>query len=98
MPKPLDIYNDPNAHWELITATNDADFEDQHYDRKEAGIPGDDGHIASNKLSDIIQHAKEAISAFANTNPDGGLLIIGVAKTGSIKGLSHLTDSQRNSL
>src|SRR5258708_6449598 len=98
MPRPLDVYNDPVSHWTLITAENDADFEDQHFDRKEAGIPGDDGHISSNKLSEIIQHVKETISAFANTNQDGGLLVIGVSKTGCVRGLSHLTDSHRNNL
>lgn len=98
MPRPIDVYDDPNGHWNLITSGNDTEFEDQHFDRKEAGLPADDGHLSSSKLSEIIHHAKETISAFANSNQDGGLLVIGVSKTGSVKGLNHLTDTQRNNL
>jgi len=98
MPKPIEVYDNPNTHWSLITAEKDIDFEDQHFDRKETGRPESDGHLASGKLSDLIQHAKETISAFANTNQDGGLLVVGVSTTGCVKGLLHLSDAQRNSL
>lgn len=98
MPKPIEIYENPGAYWHLITAAKDVDFEDQHFDRKEAGRPDAAGHLPSGKLTEIITHAKETISAFANANRDGGLLVIGVSTTGEVKGLSHLNDSQRNSL
>jgi predicted HTH transcriptional regulator len=98
MPRPLDLYDNPNAYWHLITAARDVDFEDQHFDRKEAARTESDGHLASSRLSELIQHARETISAFANTNPDGGVLVLGVSGKGEVKGLSHLNDSQRNNL
>jgi predicted HTH transcriptional regulator len=98
MPKPIEVYENPNVYWSLITAIEDIDFEDQHFDRKEAGRPETDGHLSSQKLSEIIQQTKETISAFANSNKDGGLIVIGVSKKGEVKGLSHLTDDQRNNL
>src|SRR5438309_8977809 len=98
MPKPVELYENPSAYWHLITSPTDVEFEDQHFDRKEAGRLDAAGHLPSGKLSEIITQAKETISAFANANRDGGLLVIGVSKTGEVKGLSHLNDSQRNSL
>jgi hypothetical protein len=91
MPKPIEVYENPDAYWSLITAIEDIEFEDQHFDRKEGGRPETDGHLGSNKLSEIIQQTKETISAFANSNKDGGLIVIGISKTGGVKGLSHLT-------
>jgi predicted HTH transcriptional regulator len=98
MPKPIEVYENPGAYWHLITTNQDRDFEDQHFDRKEAGRPEAAGHLSSGKLHEIIVKAKETISAFANTNPDGGLLVIGVSTTGEVKGLSHVNDGQRNNL
>jgi len=96
MSKPIEVYENPGAYWHLITTAMDVDFEDQHFDRKEAGRPDPAGHLPSGKLAEIITQAKETISAFANANRDGGLLVIGVSTTGDVKGLSHLNDSQRN--
>src|SRR5205823_13537154 len=41
---------------------------------------------------------RETVSAFANTNPEGGLLVVGVSKTGEVRGINHLRDAQRNEL
>ena len=98
MPTPIEVYENPASYWHLITARQDGDFEDQHFDRKEAGRPEAAGHLSSGKLHEIIARAKETISALANTNPDGGLLVIGVSTTGEVKGLSHVNDAQRNNL
>jgi|SRR5579872_3664014 len=92
MPKPIEVYENPGAYWRPITTKQDSDFEDQHFDRNEAGRPEAAGHLSSGKLHEIIARAKE-ISAFANTNPDGGLLVIGVSTTGEVKGLSHVNDA-----
>jgi len=51
MPKPIEIYENPGAYWHLITAAKDVDFEDQHFDRKEAGRPDAAGHLPSGKLT-----------------------------------------------
>ena len=98
MPNPLDVYEDPTAYWALITAQTDGEFEGQHFDRKEAGRLNASGSLPSGTISEIIEHAKATISAFANTNRDGGLLVLGVSKTGEVRGMSHLSDGQRNSL
>ncbi|HEV2989768.1 MAG TPA: RNA-binding domain-containing protein, partial [Candidatus Angelobacter sp.] len=98
VPKPIEIFENPGAYWHLITTARDVDFEDQHFDRKEAGRPDHAGHLPSGKLAEIITQTKETISAFANANRDGGLLVIGVSTSGEIKGLSHLNDTQRNNL
>src|SRR5690348_8026862 len=98
MPKPLDVYENPNAYWTLITAKTDSDFEDQHFDRKEAGRLNPSGSLPSGTIGEVIEHAKATISAFANTNRDGGLLVLGVSKIGEVRGLSHLSDGHRNSL
>jgi predicted HTH transcriptional regulator len=98
VPKPIEIFENPGAYWHLITTAQDVDFEDQHFDRKEAGRPDPAGHLPSSKLTEIIAQAKETISAFANANRDGGLLVLGVSAAGEVKGLAHLNDTQRNSL
>ena len=48
------------------------------------------------KLRNNIKGMK--LPAFANTNQLGGLLILGIAKNGSIEGIDHLSDQQRMSL
>ena len=95
MPKPIEIYDNPGAYWHLITTAKDVDFEDQHFDRKEAGRPDPVGNFSSNKLSEIIAHVKETISAFANTNRDGGLLVVGVSKNGEVTVGGGATGSTR---
>jgi predicted HTH transcriptional regulator len=40
----------------------------------------------------------ECVSAFANSNREGGLLILGISSSGEIKGINHLSEVQQNSL
>lgn len=98
MPKPLEVFENPNNHWPLLTSSQDVELEDQHFDRKEAGTPDSSGKVSPSQISSLIDHSTATISAFANDNHDGGLLVIGISKTGEVKGLSHLTDVQRNSI
>ncbi len=98
MPKPLEVFENPDQHWSLLTSSQDVELEDQHFDRKEAGITDSNGKVSSSQISSLIDHAKDTISAFANENRDGGLLVIGISKTCEVKGLSHLTDAQRNTI
>ncbi len=98
MPKPLEVFENPDHHWSLLSSSQDVELEDQHFDRKEAGTPDSNGKVSSSQISSLIDHAKATISAFANENRDGGLLVLGISKTGEVKGLSHLTDAQRNTL
>lgn len=98
MAKPLDVFENPDAHWHLLTASQDVELEDQHFDRKEAGRADASGKVSSSQISAVIEASKETISGFANENRDGGLLVLGISKTGQVAGLAHLSDEQRNSI
>lgn len=71
--EPRDVFADPDAHWAFLTIANDADFEGQHFDRKEVGRPDATGGISKSELK-RLRHDEIAstVSAFANTNRDGG--------------------------
>lgn len=98
MPDPRQVYADPSLHWGFITAKSDTQFEGQHFDRKEAGRPLSDGRIGERDLKGLRQEVTECISAFANANVEGGLLVIGVSRDGDVIGLDHLDESQKNAL
>lgn len=98
MVDPKDVFDHPDQYWPFIKLLDDNDFEGQYFDRKEACQPGNNGFVSKGDLDRLRDEVTECISAFANANHAGGLLVIGVAKTGEIKGISHLQDAQRNSL
>ncbi|MFA6954971.1 MAG: RNA-binding domain-containing protein [Thermoanaerobaculia bacterium] len=78
-------------------AADDADVEDQLFDRKE--VPRlVNGAVTQSALREFREQIRETISAFANSNAEGGLLILGISKSGELRGVDHLTDAQRNSL
>jgi predicted HTH transcriptional regulator len=95
-PKPKQVYNDSDAHWDFVTVGTDASFEGQHFDRKEAGRPEADGTVHNSKLKNIRDQIEECVSAFANAT--GGLLVLGVSSTGTVMGLKHLKEDQLNGL
>ncbi len=39
VPKPKQVFDDPDAHWTFVTVAEDTGFEGQCFDRKEAGRP-----------------------------------------------------------
>ena len=94
-PVPRVIYDDPQCHLPFIIAASDEACESQHFDRKEALRPreGNRGCAPSEikRLNDLVQ---ETVSAF--TNASGGLLVLGVSKTGELRGVDHLTENQLN--
>jgi len=99
MPTPREVFDDPNAHWSFLTAPVDTDFEGQHFDRKEVPRPGPDGRVSSSQMrSFMADDVAKTISAFANENKTGGLLVIGIASNGAVRGIDHLDDSQRSQL
>ncbi|MEI9980441.1 MAG: RNA-binding domain-containing protein [Edaphobacter sp.] len=98
MPKPLEVFENPDLFWPLLSSRQDVELEDQHFDRKEAGTPDSNGNVSSSQISSLVDQLKATVSAFANENRDGGLLVVGISKTGEIKGLSHLSDAQRNAI
>jgi predicted HTH transcriptional regulator len=98
MPDPREVFEHPEQHWNFLTAPSDIDFEGQYFDRKEAGRIGQNGCVSPSDLNGIVSQITECISAFANTNKLGSLLAIGISTQGEIKGISHLSDSQRGRL
>jgi hypothetical protein len=95
---PRAVFDDFTRHIAHFTAPSDCDVEDQFFDRKEIPVPSGAGNVASGTIRDIREQIRETVSAFANTNPEGGLLVLGISKSGEIVGVNHLTDQQRNSL
>src|SRR5260370_31434470 len=85
------------AHLAFFTAPSDAAVEGQHFERKEIPRPSS-GNVPQSTMKEIKEQIRETVSAFANSNADGGLMVIGIAKTGDLRGLAHLTDAQRNDL
>jgi len=98
MPKPREVFDNPDAFWSFLTEPSDDKFEGQFFDRKVAGRPDSSGIITNNHLRDLIGEVKECISAFANKNVEGGLLVIGIDSNGAVKGTDHLSEQQRNNL
>jgi len=98
MPNPRDVFEHPERHLNFLTASDDAKFEGQYFDRKEAGRAGQNGCVSRTELNRVMDQIVECISAFANTNKSGSLLVIGISTHGEVKGINHLTDEQRNRL
>jgi hypothetical protein len=98
MPDPRDIFEHPVGHWDFLTVPDDTEFEGQYFDRKEAGRVGQNGCVSSSTLTGVLDQITECISAFANTNKSGSLLVVGISSQGEVKGISHLSDNQRSRL
>lgn len=97
-PSPRQVFDDPASHWAFLIQVSDNDFEGQHFDRKEAGQPGAPATTLSNQLPKVREQIKQTISAFANRNIEGGLLVLGIASDGTVSGIDHLSEEQKNSL
>ena len=98
MPKPREVFDNPDAFWSFLTEPSDDKFEGQHFDRKEACRPDTNGTVSRSDLKCLREEIKECISAFANKNVEGGLLVVGIASNGLVKGTDHLNEQQRNSI
>jgi predicted HTH transcriptional regulator len=94
MPDPKDVFDHPENHWDFLTANADVGFEGQYFDRKEAGRL-ENGNVSKTQLNSVVEGITECISAFSNSNKCGGLLVLGISKTGEVKGIDHLNDEQR---
>ena len=90
------VYHNPTNYRDFITHARDDDFEGQHFDRKQIGNTAETYRVSKSVLSSTKEHIEKTMSGFANAT--GGLLVVGISKTGEIKGIDHLSDSQRTSL
>jgi predicted HTH transcriptional regulator len=98
MPNPKDVFHHPDHYWAFLTASDDSTVEGQYFDRKEAGKRTSSDIVDKNRIDKLAGQITECISAFANSNREGGLLILGIAKDGRVTGFSHLLEQQRNRL
>lgn len=97
-PSPRQVFDDPQAAWNFLTQPTDDGFEGQHFDRKEAGRPRAGASISKSELAGVKEVVCKTVSAFANRNAEGGLLVLGISSNGEVFGIDHLDESQRNSL
>ena len=89
MPTPKEVFDNPLQYLEFLQS---ADFEGQYFERKEVRID------TSNQINTLKDKIKQCISAFANSNRAGGLLILGVADDGAIKGTQHVDEQTLNGI
>jgi predicted HTH transcriptional regulator len=97
-PRPRHVFDEAHAHWAYLTQPTDDGFEGQHFDRKEAGRLQPNGTLPSGALASLRELVVKTVSAFANTNAEGGLLVLGISSTGEIAGIDHLGEDQKNSI
>jgi len=83
VPTPKDVFENPTQFLDFLQSK---DFEGQHFDRKE---------IPSGKQ---LNSLKECISAFANSNKEGGILVLGISNDGKIKGIKHVDELALNGI
>ena len=98
MPTPREIYETPEHYLAELCAADDSELENQYIDRKEACRPDSQGVVSRAQVGQLKQHIIECISAFANKNPEGGLVVVGIGDDGSLIGIQHLSDEQRRTL
>ena len=96
--RPQDVYDDPHGHWDFLTTPSDRDFEGQLFDRKEGCRPRPDGSVSGSAIGTLRDQVVECVSGFANANRDGGLLVVGIASDGTVRGLKHLNENQINQI
>jgi predicted HTH transcriptional regulator len=91
MYKPIDIFNDPEKYIDFLISPDLERLYGQDFDWKEIPNP----YNKDNAKKGII----ECISAFSNSNLDGGMVVLGIKdKTQEVIGTDHLTEEQLNSL
>ena len=89
MPTPKEVFDNPLQYLDFLKS---ADFEGQYFERKEVRID------TSNQINTLKDKIKQCISAFANSNRAGGLLILGIADDGTIKGTQHIDEQTLNGI
>lgn len=89
MKRPEEIFDNPLPHLEFFQSPN---FEGQYFDRKEIRID------TKNQINTLKESIIQCISAFANRNRAGGLLVLGIADDGTIKGTQHVDEQTMNNI
>ncbi len=89
MPTPREVFDNPKQFLKYLQSGN---FEGQFFDRKEVR---DD---CNTQRDNIKKKIIKTISGFANSNRDGGLLVLGIADDGTIIGWNHVQEENRNGI
>lgn len=90
IPTPVEVFNDPQDHLDFLINPDLERLHGQYYDWKEIPNP----YNKDKAQNGII----ECISAFANSNMEGGMLILGIADNVTVKGIEHLSDEHSRNL
>jgi hypothetical protein len=56
-PKPKVIFDEPEQHWDFLMLPSDADFEGQHFERKEACRARTDGEVSRSDIRRLEANA-----------------------------------------
>jgi predicted HTH transcriptional regulator len=97
-PSPRHVFDHPQSAWSFLTQATDDKFEGQHFDRKEAGRLHNNVALSSTGLNGVKELVVRTVSAFANRNVEGGLLVLGISSNGEVLGVDHLNEDQLNSV
>lgn len=89
MLNPKEVYDNPLKYLQFLQSTN---FEGQYFDRKEVKVD------SNSKISDLKDSIKSCISAFANSNKKGGLVVIGITDDGAITGTQDVNEQKINNI
>lgn len=92
------MFDDPAAHIEFLLTPRPEDFEGQEFDRKQVGPTAASPDDLRKHLSGLREKVIEAVSAFTNGSPRGGLLALGIADNGALLGIDHLDEDAANRL
>jgi predicted HTH transcriptional regulator len=95
---PRHVFDDPQPAWAFLTQPTDDGFEGQHFERKETGRSQGGGPISKTTVNGVRELVTKTVSAFANSNSEGGLLVLGISSHGEVLGIDHLDEDQRNSI
>lgn len=89
MPTPKEVFDNPLQY---LTFLQSANFEGQYFDRKEVCLG------TKKQIKKLKESLTECISAFANSNRAGGLLVLGIANDGTIKGTQRIDEQTLNNI
>lgn len=91
-PKPIEVFENPNNYIDFLTHPDMERVHGQWFDWKEIPKPYNKDKV---RKEGIIA----CVSAFANSNPDGGIIVLGINnKTQAITGTEHLNEEQLNAI
>ena len=89
MPTPKEIFDNPLQYLDFLQSDG---FEGQCFDRKEVRTE------TNRQIKTLKENITKCISAFANSNRAGGLLVLGIADDGTVKGVQHVNEKMMNGI